>query len=266
LKKIQRNFGQLLALLRNSDKLFDKKLVQQPVQRNNGDFNSSLENDADAGKGDHRAKWTVTKTAKGQKKMGKLSGTNRVNVQIDTWTAQFVDEAGKVQRMPTQTTNRDVVEKILAQYEKEIDRIKSGVITREELDRVQVRYTPLGDLLEQFRIKMIADGTTAGHIDHTLRKITTLFAVCEIDTVAKIRREAVERWIAQELKGKIRAVGTINSYVIALKSFVQYLIDTGILTSHPLKSIRKLNTDLDQRKKRRAMTKEEVNRFLLPCS
>jgi integrase len=81
-------------------------------------------------------------------------------------------------------------------------------------------------------------------------------------THAKIRREAVERWIAQELKGKIRAVGTINTYLIALKAFVQYLTDTGIFISHPLKPIRKLNEELDQRKKRRAMTKEEVDRFL----
>jgi hypothetical protein len=180
---------------------------------------------------------TVTWTVRGKKRTGKLSATGRVSVQVDTWTAKFKDETGTVRRIPTKETSRPAAAQVLAQHEKEVARIKAGVITREELDRVQAKHTPLDDMLERFRTKMIADGTTARHIGDTLRKITSLFAVCEIDSLAKIRRETVEQWVANELKSKIRSVGTINSYVIAVKSFVQYLVDTDILANHPVKFV-----------------------------
>jgi integrase len=151
---------------------------------------------------------------------------------------------------------------MLAQYEKEVDRIRTGVTTREELDRALVKSMPLENLLEQFRTKMTADGTTARHIDVVLQQISTVFSDCEIDSLATIRREAVERWIANEIKTKVRAVGTINNYIKAVKCFVQYLVDIDIFPSHPLKQIRKLNEELDRRKQRRAMTKEEIERLL----
>ena len=205
---------------------------------------------------------TVTWTAKGKKRTGKLSKTGNVTVQVDTWTAKFRDENDKIRCVPTKTTIRSVAEGILAQHEKEVARIKTGVITRAELDKAQVKQKSLDELLEQFRTKMVADGSTAQHIHNALQRITILFARCEIDSVASIRRETVERWVANELTSKIRSMRTINSYVTSVKSFVQYLVDTGVLVSHPLKSIRQLNSDLDRRIERRAMTEDEINRLL----
>ena len=204
----------------------------------------------------------VTWTVRGKKRTGKLSVTGRVSVQVDTWTAKFTDETGTVRRIPTKETNRKVAEQILAQYEKEVARIKTGVITREELEKSQVKHTPLDGLLEQFRTKMVAEGNTVKHITGALHKITSLLSECEIDSLAKIRREPVERWIANELANKEKAASTLNSYVTAAKAFVQYLADIDILPKNPLRSIRKLNEDLDRRKKRRALTEEEVMRLL----
>ena len=204
----------------------------------------------------------VTWKAKGKKRTGKLSGTNRVSVQSDTWTAQYTDETGQSRRVSTKTTNRSVAEKILAKYETEVDRIRTGVTTREELDKVPIKQTSLADLLEQFKTKMIAEGRTTAHIHTTIRQISALFHACDIDTAVKIRREAVERWIAHEAQHNTRAFGTINAYIIAVKAFVQYLTDIGIFSSSPLKSIRPLNAELDRRKIRRAMTQEEIDRLL----
>ena len=205
----------------------------------------------------------VTWAVRGKKRAGKLSETGRVSVQVDTWTAKFKDENGIVRRVPTKETNRKVAEQILAQYEKEVARIKTGVITREELDKAQVKHTPLDGLLEQYRTKMVASGNTTKHITGALRKIVSVLSECEIDSLSKIRREPVERWVANELTKKDKAASTVNSYVIAVKAFVQYLADIDILPKNPLRSIRKLNEDLDRRKKRRAMTEEEVKRLLV---
>ena len=205
---------------------------------------------------------TVTWTVKGKKRTGKLSGTGRVSFQVDTWTAQFTDENGKPQRVSTKTTVRSVAEKILARYQSEVDRIRTGIATREELDRAQIKQTPLNTLIEQFRTKMTADGRVPVYIKTTIRQIAEMFSDCGINSLATIRREPVERWVADEIHRKKRAAATINSFIISVKAFVQYLTDTGVFASNPLKSIRLLNKELDRRKIRRAMTPDEIDRLL----
>ena len=87
---------------------------------------------------------TVTWTAKGKKRTGKLSAIpGRVSVQSDTWTAQFTDETGKMQRISTKTTVRSVAEKLLSRYQTEVDRIRTGVATREELSKAHFRLVTL---------------------------------------------------------------------------------------------------------------------------
>jgi integrase len=205
---------------------------------------------------------TIKWFSQGKIKTGKLSGTNRVSVQSDTWTAQFSDETGKVRRVSTHTVNRSVAERILAQHEKEIDRIKAGIITREELDKVQVRQTPLKKLLKQFRKKMTASGKTPSYINLTMQELVSVFDDCRIDSIEKFRRETVDQWIANEVQRKVRSIGTINCYLIAVKVFAQYLTDRGALDNNPFRTLRKLDAEQDRRKIRRALTPEEVDRFL----
>ena len=64
---------------------------------------------------------------------------------------------GKPQRISTKTTVRSVAEKILARYQTEVDRIRTGVATREELAKAHFRLVTLDKALEQYRTKMVAD-------------------------------------------------------------------------------------------------------------
>ena len=205
---------------------------------------------------------TVTWTVKGKKRTGKLSGTDKVSHQVDTWSAEYTDEDGRVKRVTTGTKNRSAAEQILARYEAEVARIKSGVVTREELTKAKTPRITLDDALERFRIKMVASGCTHGHITLTLRRITQFSHETDIDSLAKFRRETVESWMAKEIQRKRRSARTINHYLTVVKSFVQYLVDTELLQGNLLKSVRKLNPELDRRKVRRAMTEEEVGRLL----
>ena len=205
---------------------------------------------------------TVTWIVRGKKKTGKLTKTGRVRFHVDMWTAQYADETGTIKRVSTKTTNRSAAEKILARYETEIDRIKSGVATREELEKTKTPRTTLDSALEQFRIKMVAAECTTKHINATLRYVLQVCGESGIDTLAKIRRETVERWIADKTQRKVSSPRTINYHLTSIKSFAQYLTDVELLPGNPLKSVRKLNESLDQRKKRRAMTEEEVERFM----
>jgi len=211
-------------------------------------------------------KGTVTWTSKGSKRTGKLSDRGKVSVQSNIWTAQFTDETGTVRRVSTKTANRVAAEKILAKYEAEIDRIRAGVATREELTSVHSRRVTLEAAMEKFRTKLIASGNTPVHIRKTLKMIDTLCQETGIDSVTKFRRETVERWIATEVETKTRSPSTINHYLTAIKSFLKYVVEIELLPKDPIKSIRKLNQEIGQRKKRRAMTDDEVERLLQVAS
>jgi len=204
----------------------------------------------------------VTWVVKGKKRTGKLSKSGDVSVQVDTWTAQYTDETGKVKRVSTKTKNRAAAEKILAKYEAEIDRIKSGVVTREEISHAQIRQVTLEGAIERFRTKMAASGNTAKHIAMTVQKVQRICQETGITSVAKIRREPIEQWMADEIQKKVLSPGSINHYLTAIKSFASYLTDTDVLTKNPLKSIKKLNQEIGQRKKRRALTADEVECLL----
>ena len=217
----------------------------------------SLPKNATVGRNGH-----VTWFAKGIKRTGKLSKSGKVNVQSENWTAQFTDETGAVRRVTTKTTNRSAAEIILARYVAEVDRIRAGVATREELSKAHVRHITLDDALKRFRTKMTASGNTTEHVNKTEQRILRLCNETKIDTIAKIRRETIERWIASEIQKKILSPSSINHYITAIKSFVKYVVDIELLPSNPLKSIRKINEAVGQRKIRRAMTDEEVERLL----
>jgi transcriptional regulator with XRE-family HTH domain len=80
----------------------------------------------------------------------------KVSFQVETWSVLYTDEKGKNHRIAAKTKNRSVAEKILANYEAEIDRIRAGVVSREDLTRAQDGSVSINDALEKFRTKMIA--------------------------------------------------------------------------------------------------------------
>ena len=204
----------------------------------------------------------VTWLVKGIKRIGKLSKSGKVNVQSENWTAQFTDETGTVRRVATKTTNRNAAEKILARYVAEIDRIRAGIATREELSKAHVKNITLDDALNRFCTKMTASGNTTKHIRLTEHRILHLCQETNIDTLVKIRRETIERWIASEIQKKTLTPSSINHYITAIKSFVKYAAEIELLPNNPLKCIRKINEAVGQRKVRRALTDEEVKRLL----
>ena len=205
---------------------------------------------------------TVTWTVRGKKRTGKLTPSGTVSIQSDTWTAQFTDENGKSQRISTKTTVRSVAEQMLAKYQTEVDRIRTGVATRDELSKAHLRLVTLEEARKLYQTKMVADGSTPAHITITLNRIIRLCKETGIDSVPEIRRETVVKWIANEVEKKVLALNTINDYLKSMKSFAQYLSEIELLPKNPIKSIKRLNAEVDQRKKRRAMTVEEIKRLL----
>ena len=80
---------------------------------------------------------TVKWSSDGKTRKGKLTKNGNVNFQVETWSVLYTEEKGKTHRIAAKTKNRSVAEKILANYEAEVDRIRSGIVVREELKLAQ---------------------------------------------------------------------------------------------------------------------------------
>jgi len=58
------------------------------------------------------------------------------------------------------------------------------------LEKVQVKKVTFDEAVERFRTKMVAGGSTAGHVVKTKQRILRLCHETGIDSVVKMRREA----------------------------------------------------------------------------
>ena len=104
--------------------------------------------------------------------------------------------------------NRDAAQKFLNHLESEVERVRSKVVTREELNRSSASAKPVSDYLERFRTKMISDGGTAKYIRETINMIKELFRACSIIRFSDFEKKRIEEWIAGERElseGEIKA-------------------------------------------------------------
>jgi integrase len=204
---------------------------------------------------------SVTWIAKGKKKTGVLTDNRRVRCQSDVWTAQFVDENGIVQRLSTKTKDRAAAQRILVKYESDVNRIRAGILSRADIDRSAIRSVPIAEFIERYRKKKIAQGDTQRHIERTIQILQTLVQDLDVALLADIDQSGVEHWIAGQMESGKRSRRTINIYVTSLNTFLNWLVDTGTLPLNPLKKIVKLNEEIGQRKRRRALTEDELKRL-----
>jgi len=202
--------------------------------------------------------WT---DAKGERKTGKQSVNNRVLVESSYWQIRYRDENGVERRESTNVKSREAARRILTQRESEVERIVSGLATREETRRAETKSEPLSHLLEKFGKKQFAAGAGQSQVDGTRRKIEYLFRAIGIRTLRDISREKMESWIVDERRSGKRSPRTINSYFVAINSFCRWAVETDRLENNPLRGIKKLNEAVDKRKNRRSLSEDELRRL-----
>ena len=203
--------------------------------------------------------WT---DAKGERKKGKLSKSKQqVLIESQFWQIRYRDENGIERREATSVKSRESAQRILTQRESEIERIISGVVSREETRRAESKHESLADLLEKYGKKQYAAGTGQPQVDDIRRKLEYLFQAIGIRTLRDISREKMESWIVDERRSGERSPRTINSYFVAINSFCRWAVETDRFEKNPLRGIKKLNEAVDKRKDRRSLSEDELRRL-----
>ncbi len=212
----------------------------------------------------------VTWTSKEKAKTGILSGPDRVAVRSGVWYAQYTDESGKQKRVSTGCRDKAAANKMLVKLENEVTQIRTGVLSRRDIDSSYAKNEPIKKHLDDFYISQKAKGVGEQQIKDDESMLPRLFQEAGIETLAEITKSRLDLWIVGCLEGRIfdpkkkriRGARTINSYMDRLRVFCRWCVDEKRLHSDPTAKIKDQNEDVDKRKDRRSLTTQEIDKLI----
>ena len=148
-------------------------------------------------KGEHFARW---KDRKGKARTAPLTvgkdGGERITMESPFYVAKLRDAVGIVQVVPTGCKDETAARQVLADLERKAELVRSGVMTTAEAAIGRHQAAPLGEHFAAFDEHLRAKGVTRIHLNDTGRYLRRLATACSFDTLANLRREALERWLA----------------------------------------------------------------------
>jgi adenosyl cobinamide kinase/adenosyl cobinamide phosphate guanylyltransferase/integrase len=159
--------------------------------------------------------------------------------------------------------DRQAAEQLLAQWEREADRIRAGVLTPTEERMIGQQTLPIEDHIGAYEEHLRAKGATAPHIADTGRYLRRLTADCGFATLAGLKRDALETWLAAQA-GNSMSARTRNAYRNAAVAFGNWCADPQVarLSANPFARAPKANEKADPRRQRRALTQSELQKLL----
>jgi len=119
----------------------------------------------------------------------------------------------------------------------------------------------LGGLLDQYQVHLVSKQCTPRHIKTTLERLRKIFARSRARSLADVTAQKV-RTVMVALQKEGLGPKTINLYLSSGKAFFNWLHGDGRISENPLTVIAKMNQAVDVRRRRRALSTEEL-RWLL---
>jgi integrase len=213
-------------------------------------------------KGERLARW---KDRKGKTRTAPLTvgkdGSERIVTESPYFVAKYRDGAGVVRVEATGCRDETAARQVLADLERRAELVRSGVMTAAEAAVGGHQATPLAQHFDAFAEHHRAKGVTKIHREDTGRYLRRLAGDCAFGALADLRREALERWLAQRTADGMSARAR-NAYRNALVSFCNWCVETSRLAVNPFDPVPKANEKADPRRQRRAMTEPELSKLL----
>jgi integrase len=213
-------------------------------------------------KGERLARW---KDRKGKTRTAPLTrgkdGNDRIVTESPYFVAKWRDGAGVVRVEATGCRDETAARRVLADLERRAELVRSNVMTAAEAAIGDQQGAPLAGHLAAYEAFLNAKGASDVHRDHTGRYLRRLAAECPFGTLADLRREALERWLAARA-GEGMGAKTRNLYRGALVAFCNWCVQTSRLASNPFNTVAKANEKADRRRQRRSMTEPELVNLL----
>jgi integrase len=177
----------------------------------------------------------------------------------EPYQIQYLDHHGK-RRTAIGFTDKGLTEELAGKLETEARLRRTGMVDA-GLDRITVqRLLPIADQLAEFE-ESLADNSPQ-YIKLTMGQVRRTVEGCGFKTLADIDAEVIQKYLRSRRKEKSTGHRTFNQYLQAFGTFCNWCVTTKRLLTNPMLGVERLNTAVDVRHARRALTPEEVSKLI----
>jgi integrase len=207
------------------------------------------------------ARWTSPRTGSCSAPVRTTPRGVCIEIESSKFLARFRDGQGVVQTVATGCKDADTARAVLADLERRAELVKAGVMTPAQDAISNHKRTTISAHVETYLASLAAQGVTASHLGHVRQQLTSVIEGCRFRTLADVKREPLERWLAGPANAK-RSARTRNCYLNAAKWFCNWCVDTERLVASPIARVQRADEHADRRRQPRALTPDELVRLL----
>ncbi len=175
------------------------------------------------------------------------------------WYFNFVDHQGR-QRTRKGFTDRGETEKLGAKLEHEVMLRRRGLIDPDAERAAGHRNVSIEEPLAVFK-ESIADNSPK-HVKLVMGRVRRVINACRFKCIGDITREEVQSAISAFVAENELGPRTYNHYVQAFDEFCKWLVSSKRLLVNPVLGLERRNTEVDIRRKRRALSAEEATKLI----
>jgi len=183
----------------------------------------------------------------------------RTKRKSEPYTIQYLDHRGK-RLTAIGFTDKGLSEELAGKLETEARLRRTGMVDA-GLDRITVqRILPIEDQLLEFE-EALSDNSPQ-YVSLTMGQVRRTVEGCKFKTLADIEAETVQKYLRSRRKDESTGHRTYNQYLQAFGTFCNWCVTTRRLLTNPMLGVETLNTAVDVRHARRALSAEEVSKLI----
>lgn len=172
----------------------------------------------------------------------------------------------KIDKLVVFRMNNEPLNKELTEWVSHIDRklrnrlVEVGILSAERANIGK----PLIENIEDYQKSLEARNCTDKHVQTTISAVKRIVKECSFNYWPDITREKVENLLKKLRDDKENSISfrRSNGYLVSLKSFANWMIETGRANQSPVQYIKRLNIKEDPRHTRRAIETGELAKLL----
>lgn len=138
---------------------------------------------------------------------------------------------------------------------------REGLIDPEQEQLAAQQSVSLSNHLADFKKSLGQKGSTENHVKKTISRVKRIINDAGFEWIKDIESESVEEVLPEMLQAEGIGHRTYNYYLQAMDSFCRWMTPKR-MPFNPLSGIHRLITEVDIRRKRRALSPREMGQLL----
>lgn len=176
-----------------------------------------------------------------------------------SWYISYDDENGK-RRTRKGFTDKRATEQLALEIEHDLRRKKAGLIDPDEQRRQEARLCPIAELTDGYRRSISHNAPK--YVKLTMSRLTTVVEGMGMRTLGTASAEGLRRFLDKFRTEQDLGNRTYNHYLQTMDGFGNWLVATKRVVVNPFAGITRLNTEVDVRHPRRALSVEEFAQLI----